>query len=215
MVRRFLEALAESGDVPVPAWASAVECERVDIDDLIRAADAAARLDAPGVAPDLDVDAARWAARTLFRACCCLADRTVDAAGVMRALAEPAPAPKSPSVCWSVDLFLRHLPALHRLTRGLAPGDPLIAALERLGGEWALSSIGMPGAAEGISASSVVADDPCLRRLYADRVLRENATGRVTDPRVAEAVAAAVGAHEELAPALAAAPRAASEPGRG
>jgi len=206
-VRKFLEALAETGDVPVPAWASAVVSESVEIDDLVRAADSEARLDAPGDAPPLEPEAARWAARILFRACCCLADRTVDAAAVAKSLGDRGPDGRSASVCWSVDLFVRHLPALHRLARGLAPGDPLVAALERLGAEWPLSSVGMSGGPEGAIPPEAVAEDPCLRRLHADRVLRESATGRLADLRIAESVRAALGAHGELAPTVAAALR--------
>ena len=204
-MRKFLEALAETGDVPTPAWAAAVASEQGDVDDVLVAADAAARLDAPGDAPPFDVAAARWAARILFRACCCLADRTVDAAVVAKALGEPGSPASTASACWSADLFLRHLPELHALARGLAPGDPLVAEMEKLGGAWPLSSVGMKLAVDAPAPAPCIADDPCLRRLYVDRVLSRGDTSRLAAAWVAEGVRAALGAHAELAPQTAAA----------
>lgn len=202
-VRKFLETLAETGEVPVPAMASAAAFESVDVDDLLLAADAAARLDAPGDAPPLDAASARWAARMLFRACCCLADRSVDAATVAAALGEPCPVPMSASVRWSVDLLLRHLPSLHGLARGLAPGDPLVASLERIGAAWPLSAVGMTASADGSEPRGWIENDPCLRRIYVDRVIRHGVTAHAAVPWVAEGVRSALGAHADLAPAMA------------
>lgn len=211
-VRKFLETLAESGVVPVPNWASAAASEATGADDLLLAADATARLDAPSDAPAFDLDAARWAARILFRASCLLADRTVDASAVAAALGVRGPEPRAAGVCWSADVFLRHLAELHGLARGLAPDDPLVAEIERHAASWPLSSVGMKLAAPAAAPPDCVAADPCLRRLYVDRVLHRGDTSRLAVPWVTEGVRAALGAHPELAPALAAAVGGTREP---
>jgi hypothetical protein len=204
-VRKFLEALAETGDVPVPGWAAAAVSERHDVTDLLVAADAAARLDAPGAAPAFHEESAAWAARILFRACCALADRAVAPEEIGRALGEHGARGADASAAWSVDLFLRHLPELHGLARGLAPGDPLVAQIEELGAAWPLSSVGMPLGTRPLAPTAAIESDPCLRRVYADRVIRRGDASRLAQAWVAGAADAALGAHRELAPAIGAA----------
>lgn len=191
----------------MPPAGAAAGAESAEIDDLLRAADAAARLDAPHDAPPLCLPTARWAARILFRACICLADRTVDAAAVTAALGDAAPRSGDASSAWSADLFLRHLPELHGLARGLAPSDPLVAALERLGAEWPLSAVGMRrgAGAAAVPPPAAMARNACLRRLFADRAIRRADSVLLAVPWVAEAVREATGRHADLAPAATAA----------
>jgi hypothetical protein len=121
---------------------------------------------------------------------------------INRALAEPCPEPGSPSVHYSVDLFLRYFPEVFIPAQKLAPGDPLIAELLKLGAAWPLSSIGIPGV-EPANLEAIVSS-PCLLRLYADRVIQKEDCARLKDQRIADAVRSGLGDHPELAPAISA-----------
>lgn len=203
-MRGFLVSLRETGAVEVPPASEPVPPIDAAADDVLLEMDAVARLRAPANAPDLDLPAARWAARLLHRACQLLADRTADAATVARELAAGGPEPSTAPVVWSVDLALHWLPDLARLARGLAPADPLVTALQRLGSAWPLSSVGMTLDVR-LRLPVCLCADPCLKTLYVDRVLSRGAIDRLAVPWVASAAAAAVGAHPSLAPAIAAA----------
>ena len=87
------------------------------------------------------------------------------------------------------------------LARGISEDDPLVVELLKLCRDWPLSSVGARGVGE-VDASAILAE-PCLRRLYADRVVERGDASRLQDPRVAEAVREGVGGFPALAPALA------------
>jgi len=184
----------------------------------------------PGSAPDVSRPSAEWALLRFYRACSFLVHRKLSAEEMRSALDEPAPEAPSPSVCYSVDLTFRFLPDLHRLARGVSPNDPLVEALGRWGREWPLSSVGMesgtsqesppenaesgelPPAGEALPVHPRKAipcdlgpfwDDPCLRRLYVDRVIQRGDLGRLADPRVVEGVREALGGFPQLAPRFA------------
>jgi hypothetical protein len=73
-------------------------------------------------------------------------------------------------------------------------------ALRRFACAWPLSSVGIADLGPlDDDAVAVIAGDEGLRRLYVDRILRHDDAKRVEDPRIARAVAAAVGEHREFA----------------
>jgi hypothetical protein len=73
-------------------------------------------------------------------------------------------------------------------------------ALRRFACAWPLSSVGIADLGPlDDDAVAVIAGDEGLRRLYVDRILRHDDAVRVQDPRIARAVAAAVGEHREFA----------------
>jgi hypothetical protein len=164
--------------------------------------DCAARLMVPGMAPELNRKAATWAAVMLARICQLIVTRDAGADVISRALREPCPEPGSSSVHYSVDLFLRYFSEVFIPAQKLAPGDPLIAELLKLGAAWPLSSIGIAGV-EPTDLEPVISS-PCLLQLYADRVIQKEDCARLKDLRIAEAVRSALGDHPELAPAVAA-----------
>lgn len=194
----FLNSLLESGRPVVTAEPT----ERVDasVGTIIEQLDQTARLELAGTAPPLDHDAALWAVEILESACRFLTYRHFDAETVVSALARPCPKRPSPPVCYSVDLTLRFLPEVIRLARALAPNDPLVLALQELGRKWPLSSVGMREVQEGDLEPFWA--NIALRTLYVDRVLARGDKARLTDPRVADAARAAVGAYDDLAPVL-------------
>jgi hypothetical protein len=115
-------------------------------------------------------------------------------------LAVPCPGNPSPSVCYSADLSLRHLPDLLSLARGIAADDPLVGGMTSLARAWPLSSVGVPGI-EGVDASPFL-PHPALRQLYVDRIIDRADGSRLADPAVREAVREAVGDFLNLAPKL-------------
>jgi hypothetical protein len=151
-------------------------------------------------APVLDVEAASWAARQLFKACQCLVDRDVDAALVSAELSLACPTAHGPGTDYSVDLIYRFLPDLLTLSRRLAPHDVLTGILETWAHEWPLSS-------PGVCLSRVVSLDgfiqhPALRRLYVDRVTALIAKDRIGNADVQRWIQADLAAYPSLAPLL-------------
>ena len=96
-----------------------------------------------GIAPDLNVPAAEWAAVRLYRGCQALVCRELPPAEMQGMLREPCPEPISVAVDYSVDLVLRFLPGLVALARRVCRDDPLVEELLVLGRAWPLSSVGI------------------------------------------------------------------------
>ena len=160
--------------------------------------DAAVRMDGPLALPELDLAAAIWAVERLYAACALFAYRDLGARAVAERLGVACPSPTSlPASHYSVDLAFRHLPELYQLARGVAPDDPLLVRVRQLAVEWPLSSVGMPGLG-AVDPSPLLADS-ALRRAYVDRILRSEDRSRAGHPRVARAIAAAIGEHRHLA----------------
>src|SRR5262249_2141784 len=119
--------------------------------------------------PDFSPVAALWAAELLYQVCQFTVCRELGEDLIANAFANACPEPHNPASDWSVDLTLRHLPALFRLARHLSSGDPLVQAMGQLAAEWPLSSVGI---AE-LSALNLdcFITHPSLARLYADRIV--------------------------------------------
>jgi hypothetical protein len=196
----FVLRLQDSGRVAV---ARAHPPELGAIAEVLRACDAAERLDGPAGLPELDVAAATWGALQLHAGCAAFVHRDVDAATLHAWLAAPCPSSKrDPATHYAVDLVLRHLPELLSLARGLAPADPLLAALRTLGTAWPLPSVGVAGLGP-LDVRPLLAH-PAMRLRYVDRVVRLRDRSRTEEPAVARAIAAALGEHTELAAEVAA-----------
>ncbi len=202
---RFLNGLIVDGRVRV----SAVEVDDDDsaaVERSVRAVDAVARAESAGDAPPLSVAAATWALRLVEAGCRFLVYRAYDADAIAAALSHPCPEPAGPAACYSADLFLRHLPDLVRLARGLAADEPLVARLMAVARQWPLSSVGLPVPADAALDVRSFAGHPALLQLYVDRVLARGDAGRLASSTVRRAVRRALGGHAgDLAPALAAA----------
>ena len=181
-----------------------------DLGRAVRELDRLTRPDLPLDPPPLVPAAGEWALLTVFGACQALVHRDIGPDAVRAALAVPCPVPPSPAACYSADLALRVLPDLIGLARGVARDDPLVGALEALARAWPLSSVGVTGLGD-VDVRAFI-DDPCLCRLYADRVIDRADLSRTDHPLVREAVRAALGAFPELAPRLAGAVSAAAPP---
>lgn len=196
----FLRELFATGEVRVPAYAAGDWEFDADASAALLEWDIAARAELAGEPPALDIAAASWAARQLFKACQCLVDRDVDAAVVREGLALACPSAPNPSTVYSVDLVFRFLPDLLVLSRRHAPQDALTEILETWAREWPLSSPGERLAGE-VSLDGFI-QHPALRRLYVDRITALIAKDRLNHADVRRWLTADLAAYPSLAPLL-------------
>jgi hypothetical protein len=160
-----------------------------------------------------DGSAARHGALLLLRAAWFYLHRDSDTTAVTRALSEPPPGPPNPAALFSADLTLQRLPSLFRMAQALAPGDPLLAALRKLGHSWPLSGIHIPPAPTDEPSPPFPSADPAawtalrqhqgLWQLFLDRLLDRPASPWKHHPEVAASLQQSLGAYaRELAPRL-------------
>ena len=194
----FLEDLFHTGRVRVRGIAPLSDEEIAAADSLLRSAEQAVRLEAPGEPPPFSVVAARWGATMLYRGAQALVYRDVAGEDLATLLRDRCPEPANPATHYSVDLTLRYLPDLLGLARRVSERDALVEQLLELGADWPLSSIGIDGIA--VHDPGPILDDPCLLRMYADRMIQKRDLSRLNDERVREAARRAIGAFPELAP---------------
>jgi hypothetical protein len=189
----FLRDLLERGKVTVAGRIGSFG------DDDLGAAETSLRryyeedaLDMPGAAPAFLPEAALWGARYFYHAVQLAVLRDLGEE-VVRQYLQDYPGPRTPEAVYSVDLTFRYLPDLLRLARGLAPGDVLVAALQRTALDWPFSSVGSDTA--GDIVPGVILEHPSLRTAYVDRIIREKDAGRLAGPQVPDYVRAALGGH--------------------
>ncbi len=198
-MRAFLQALFESGHVSVAPSLRPEEQE--DLTPAILEFDRVARLSLAGRAPELNLDAAGWAAERLYRICQLIVLRDLDAAQVAEVFRRTCPTPRSPETDYSADLFLQHLPQLHEFAQRLAADDPLVGHIERLANAWPLSAVGIDLLSPGEIGSFI--HHPSLRQLYLDRIIERKALTLAREPHIAELIRASYGAFPELCPEIA------------
>jgi len=197
-MQEFLRALRESGEVVVSVEPPP-ELDAV-VEQALREHEGAFRAELPPGAPELVVDAAYWSAKKLYQSCQLLTLRDAPPAVAVTTLSDRFDGPRGPETEYSVDLTLAYLPSLVDLVERVAPDDPVLDAIRQLASEWPLSSVGI----SGIEAPSRLLfwENPCLQKLYVDRVIEANDVSRLEDPLVANAVRAALGAYPELEPKI-------------
>ncbi len=200
---QFLRHLFENGRVSVPTVAPLLDEELADGDRVIAEYERHDRSHVAGTAPELDVEAARWAAVRFFRACQFAVYRDIDAETIQQELGRPYVGATAPNALYSVDLLFRFLPELAKFGEPAAERDPLLDTLNRWAHDWPLSSVGMKGvedvSIEGFSTS------PALMQMYVDRIIAAEDHTRLSSPVVRDHVRAALGRFPELGPKTAAA----------
>lgn len=197
----FVGALLSGGELHLNPPDGTTPVVDPAVEEKLREAHLLAGEELAGDAPEYDAAAAGWAAGQFYQACQFMIGRDTPAEKVLEAMRRPCPSTRGPASDFSADLVFRFLPELHERARRLAPGDPLVTALERWAREWPLSSPGVTLAAP--PALDTFAGCPPLWRLYVDRVTARQAADRWRDPRVAGQLRADLGALPGLAPALA------------
>jgi hypothetical protein len=194
----FLDQLFTSGRVKVGPIEPLTASDLRQADDMLAGKEQHDRLDLPGMAPLVSLPAARWAAVMLCRACQLVVYRDVGEPMMREVLGEGCPAGPGASLHYSVDLAFRWLPDVWRLARVVAETDPLLECLAIWAAQWPLSSVGMTEVTP--SDLDAIAGNPCLLRLYVDRILARRDWPRLGDPRVAEVARQAIGLFPRLAP---------------
>jgi len=197
----FLSALLADGRVQVAGDDRLPDEDFHRADELLAAFEREYRDDLPGTPPPISPPAARYGAVMLYRICQYLVFRDVATETIHHELGRALDEPLSPPVHYSVDLTFRFLPDAVKLCRGIAEGDPLVEEITRLGNRWPLSSVGMEECGEGPVDTFV--DDPCLLRLYVDRIIARKDLGRLADPCVRAEAVRVLGGFPELAPEIA------------
>lgn len=195
----FLNGLAEEGRAIVSARPLADDDNSAL--EALRRLDARAREEAGFALPEFSGPAALWGARMLYHFAQFTVCRDTPAERVEQVCSEDFAGPRNTASSWSVDLTMRHLPRIFQLARHVSSGDPLVVQMRRVGGEWPLSSVGMPNLE--IAPINSILLHPGLARIYADRVTALNDFSRLEDVRVADLLRADIGFHRELAPAFA------------
>lgn len=201
----FLRQLFADGVVRVGDPDEPINTQRDAALDCLKEAELLYRADFPGEPPKLDERVALWAAELFYRACQLVVHRELGKANIIAAFADPCPGPLTASAHYSVDLTWQFVSDLYRLSGHIAPGDPLLNAIEQFVQAWPLSSVGVSQAP--VALSSEIAAHPGLLQLYVDRILAARQLSRLDDPRVRVAAQAALGLHAHLAPDLASALR--------
>ncbi len=199
----FLSSLRAGG---VAALGGEKEPAEGDVAPGLAGLDADARLEFPGEAPDFRPEVALWATRLLQRICQAIAKREIAASEASTWLQTPCPAPLDAATVFSADLLLHHLPDLLALARRMSADDPVVAGLLELARAWPFSSVRVSECGDSDApALAIIAAHPGLLAEYADRVLARTDLARVgRHPAVDEALRAALGAHDSLAPKIAA-----------
>lgn len=216
-VHAFIDALRGDGHLPVTVPAPLQT--GAEMEQLIREVDAACRAEAPGLAPPLLMAPAQWALTLTHRICQFLVWRDAGDDIVRSAFLVPCPAPQDAACLWSVDLFFRYLPELHRLAVRLAPGDVLVREIAHLSTAWPLSAPGITvpenvqkqtAPEHAVTVRSLLPPamqtHATLRKMLADRVMASRERAWLGDPVIAAEIAEALGAWPELCPELAAQP---------
>jgi hypothetical protein len=168
------------------------------IDTQLLAAEQRHRDDLPGTPPAISLEAARFGANLLYRACQYVVYREVEPDMIRKHLGVKLKAPDIPATHYSVDLTLRFLPDVVRLARAESAEDPLVVALLRVAGQWPLSAVGIDVAAS--ANLTAITQDSCLLQLYVDRILARHDYARLSHPQVRDVAKRALGAFPELDP---------------
>ena len=202
---RFLEVLNADGRAivsPIPLEPLSAEAAANEPAlPLLHQLDTRHRLELAGEEPSLSEPAALWAARMLYYICQFIVCREIGEPEIKAVFARHCPALRGPATDWSVDLLLRHLPALFRSAKHLSNADPLLDEMRTLAAAWPLSSVGIPGLSD-FNVDSFI-EHPALAGLYVDRIIATTDLSRLGEARVDELLREALGFHRSLAPELA------------
>jgi hypothetical protein len=202
MLHAFLHDLIESGRVTVPLAPEKAAERSVDLESLIRRLDDESQLELAFTPPELSMDAAVWALEYIENACRFLVYRELDETIIADRLRAGCPVLRSVNRTYSADLLLRYLPDVTRMAKGVGENDPLVKHLQQAAACWPLSSAGMAVVTCDSEELELILADPCLCQLYVDRIIQRTDLSRLGPAAVRDAIAAALGAHESLAPEI-------------
>lgn len=149
----------------------------------------------PGQAPPYDPEAALWAACYLYRAVQFIQIRHLGEEDISAQLL-PFTGVRSPAAVYAADLTLRYMPGLFDLAKGLAPGDPLVKALESMAAEWPFSMAAI--AAIVPEDLSLIMQHPSLKTAYIDRIVQARDLRKCRHPECLPLVQEALGSYAAI-----------------
>lgn len=143
--------------------------------------------------PTLLAPSCSWAGQAFYRACQLLMYRELSAKEVSQSLAAACPGNNSdPAVHYSVDLIFRFLPDLLKFSRHLSEQDPLSTTIAQWCVHWPLSSVGATNLSDAqhlqMKQHLGFLTDPCLRQLFADRIIARKSWKHIVNSDIATAV---------------------------
>lgn len=144
----------------------------------------------PGTPPAADLELVRQAMDVLYQACQFVVLRDLVPGTV------PRLSGSGPGAHWSVDIALRHVPAVARLATARSPDDPLLPWLKDVVHPWPLSAVGM--AMDPPPDPTPLLADAALAMEYGDRCILAGDRARMSHPALHALVASAIGGHPEL-----------------
>ena len=205
----FIASLLAEGRTSVPSPEEITANDRYQTSEILADFEQTWRSTLPGDPPALQSQAALWASAQFYRACQYSLFRDEGPDFDFEPLDGDSELGQRPETHYSVDLTFRFLPDLVKQVRAAASKDPLGDKLHAWSRDWPLSSVGVAGVESEYvhAAPTPVVGHPSLLRLYVDRIIECRDVSRLDNATVRQAVAAAIGVHDDLAPQLAAALR--------
>ncbi|MDR6560789.1 MULTISPECIES: hypothetical protein [unclassified Arcicella] len=153
-------------------------------------------LEYPYQSPPFDSSAGLWAAKTVYVASQLLLYRKNTQSDLLSLLPEFA-LPKTSAGVLSVDLTLRFLPDIITQLDILNPEDELIPILEKHLYTWHYSGVSYPLSVENLDFS-IETSDPCLRQLYANRIIEYRRKPLEETTAFADIVGASLGNYRDF-----------------
>jgi len=147
-------------------------------------------LNLPNVPPSFSAEAALWAAQYLYHSTQFILLRHLDEAAMRKQLL-PWTGEQTAASIYSVDLSLRHLPALFSFAKGLAPGDPLLLELKKTASIWPFSGFALAEASP--EAENQVLSHPALAIAYVDRIIAKRLKIKAQQEHIRPWINAALG----------------------
>lgn len=200
MVQRFVQELLAGGQIYVGTPQPMSDEDRRGLIDLLSRFEAEYRLSLPGKPPPLDTAAACWAAELLCRAASLVVYRDYNEQAIQKLLDMPPPDRRRADSHYAVDLTMRFLPELLKLSKSASTDDPLNGWFMKWAQDWPLSSVGIDSV--GQVDAQPLRTSPSLLRLYADRIIAAKDHPRLDDPAVVELVRVSLGNYPELCPSF-------------
>lgn len=185
----FLDGLWRKGEVTVANDFVDFSAEEMDEASLLlELRHQEDRTHMPGKMPDFHGEAAAWAAITTYRITQLIMLRKVD--DIARWFL-PFAQDKTAETIYSADLSLRYIPQLLKLTKALAPDDPLGEKILEVAYSWPYSSVGI-GLEKEVDITKLHAHTS-LFQSYIDRIIHHNAKDRATHPNVIQGIRMSLG----------------------
>ncbi|MBX2877468.1 MAG: hypothetical protein KTR30_35440 [Saprospiraceae bacterium] len=174
----FLSGLFSEGEVIVAyRLESFSEVEEIEAQHLLEEIHTEEQLNTPHAPIPFDATAAIWSAKFLYRAVQAALLRALDEDTIKKELKLYPGTITAASIC-SADLCLRYMGDLSKLTKGLAPGDILLAYFNKLAFQWPYSAIGWATLPNKEQLFDILKHEG-LRLLFLERLLDKKAYSEI------------------------------------